>query len=150
TIIETKESLSPRQIRALRNNQPILIEHKWGKSTLQPADGIDIIVMKSGEKPYPSVIKRYNARYQEAHKDGAVSVNLLLDYDTNPQAGPAKFALEHRLLDQFRSVMDEVGKLDPNNVKFKAFQKMEKALTQKITKPDASAEWKKRLGLKES
>jgi hypothetical protein len=150
TVVETKDSLSKPQLTALRNNRPVLIEHKWGKSVLQSEAGLDIIVMKSGDKPFPSIRKRFLARNTEAHKDGNVSVDLLLDYDTNPQAGPAKFALEHRLLNEFRDVMAEVEKLDPNHPKVKAFQKVEKAMAQPITKPDASAQWKQRLGLRDS
>src|SRR5262249_21897286 len=67
-----------------------------------------------------------------------------------PQAGPARFALEHGLIKEFQNVMKEVGQLDPNNPKFKAFQKIEAAMAKPITKDDASAGWKQGLGLRES
>src|SRR5262249_57831584 len=97
-----------------------------------------------------SVNKRFTDRNQEARKDGNVTAELLLDYDVNPQAGPARFALEHGLIKEFQNVMKEVGQLDPNNPKFKAFQKIEAAMAKPITKADASAGWKQRLGLRES
>lgn len=150
TVVETKESLSSAQLRALRNNKPIQINHKWGTSVLQPETGIDIIVMEAGKKVFPSVLKRFLARNQEARKDGGITVDLLLDYSPNPQAGPAKFALEHGMLKEFREGMAEVEKLDPNNPKVKALRKIEKAMAQPITKPDSSAQWKQRLGVRDS
>jgi hypothetical protein len=150
TVVETKGSLSKAQLNALRSNRPISIEHKWGKSVLRPEVGLDIIVMKAGEKVFPSVAKRFIDRNVEAHKDGGVSLDLLFDYAANAQAGPAKFALEHRLLKEFRDVMKEAEQLDPKNPKVLAFQKIEKAMSQPITKPDDSAGWKQRLGLRDS
>ena len=88
TVVETKLPVNNAQLRALQNNRPIEIETKWGKSVLQPEPGIDIIVMKSGDKkPFPSVMKRFLDRKKEAEKDGETTVDLLLDYETNPQAG---------------------------------------------------------------
>jgi hypothetical protein len=155
TVVETKESLTPKQISALKANRPVIINHKWGSTVLQPGLGLDVIVMTSDNKPYPSVDKRYHQRLEQAHKDsGSLSpeqqIALLLDYSSDPQAGPAKFALEHSMLKQFREVMEEVKKLDPKHPKVKALDLVEKAMAQKISKPDSSGTWKQRLGLKES
>jgi hypothetical protein len=149
TVVETRDPVDATQLRRLRENKPILVNHKWGTSTIQPGLGLDVVVMKSGDKAYPSIRARFQARKQEAQKNGG-TVDLLMGYDVNPQAGPAKFALEHGLLKEFREVMADVEKLDPNNPKVKALHAVESAMAQKITKPDSSSVWKQRLGLKES
>ncbi len=148
TVVETKESISPRDMARLHNNKPIIIHHKWGTSTLQPELGLDIIVLKSGDKPFPSVSKRFQDRYKQAHKESEPSVEVLLDYNVDPQAGPARFALEHGLLKEFNDVMNEVAKIDPKHPKVRAWQTIDNAMKAKITKADAGDLWKQRLGLR--
>jgi hypothetical protein len=150
TVIETTDSLSKRQLDALDRGSPVLIKHKWGTSVLQAEPGLTITVIRDNkEKPIHSVMRQFNERLKEAHKDGATTIDLLLDYNSNPQAGPARFALEHNLLKEFKDVMEEVAKLDPNHPKAVAFQKVEKAMAQPLTKADASAQWKQRLNIRD-
>jgi len=151
TVVETADSLNKKQLDALNGGKPIKIKTKWGTSILQPEPGLTIkVITNNKDKPIHSVMRQFDDRLKEAQKDGAATPDLLLDYNTNPQAGPARFALEHGLLKEYRDVMLRVKELDPNNPKVKALQKIEAAMAQPITKPDFSGLWKQRLGLRDS
>jgi hypothetical protein len=150
TVVETSDSLSKSQLDALDSGRPVKIKTKWGISVLQPETGVTITVIKNNkEKPIHSVFRQYLDRLNVAKKEGPTA-ELLLDFNTNPQAGPARFALEHNLLKEYREVLDEVAKLDPNNPKVKAFQNIEKAMAKPVTKPDDSGLWKQRLGIRDA
>jgi hypothetical protein len=108
-----------------------------------PKTGSYILPITSDRKLTASLLKcdtvhkRYLAQYNLAHPNGKATALGLSEL--------AEWALKHGLLDKFVEVMAELGKLDPKNESFVAFEQVQKDMAKEITKGDASDVWRAKV-----
>src|SRR5262249_16580888 len=108
---------------------------KWGETGLIKTADIDYAIVS-----LPTVLDRYHAKRKELLKDAKAEdkADKLIEL--------AKWALGHGLLDEFPKLMDELAKADPKHAAVAAYTKMKAEMDKPITKDDASASWKDKLG----
>ncbi len=142
-VVETKNS--PNYNRMLVRREPTRIDHRWGTTWLQPitqqGTAVHYIPIIFGKNPVPSVAKRFDAKWREAHsdKEGKATSDQLLDL--------AEWALAHGALTEFEKTMDELAQTDKDSRAAAAYVKVKADLDRGSAENPAVGVWKSKLGM---
>jgi hypothetical protein len=113
-----------------------MYEHRWGKTRHYSDEQITVQLVRK-----PPVAEQFEAKRKELAKDRA-------EKDPGRLQQLARWALEHDLLNQFESTMDQLVKLDPKLPAAANYQQAKTALNKEVTEDDPAVAWKDRLSLK--
>jgi hypothetical protein len=114
------------------------IYHKWGKTAIiNDLPDMKVEYVQEGGAKLPPVAKRYEMIRKEKLKDGK-KVDPLLEL--------AEWALTHAMVEEFGSIMQEVGKLDSKHPSFLAFEAVQSGMKKRITNDEDAIVWKTKLG----
>jgi hypothetical protein len=85
----------------------------------------------------PPVQKRFEEEQKRLSKGPKAGIDALLAL--------AEWALQHGLLKEFVSTMEQAAQVDSNHPSVVAFQKVHAAVSKPASKPDNAAEWRRKL-----
>jgi hypothetical protein len=115
------------------------VQHKWGSSRVLVQTPITqtIRLMTKENKPLAAISKQYEAERAKVLKEKP---------DTDRLLRLAEWALTHGLVKEFTKLMDELAVTDKSNPRVALYLKVKAALEKPVTRTDAAAVWKQKLG----
>lgn len=117
-VIETKNQLDPRSYALYQSKQGFLpLEHKWGKTTLDPRSSFFETVPLRGldGNVLPSALDQLIQKVKKLNEDASATTVEKLRLGT--------FALEHGLLKEFEQIMNKIAQDDPTDPVIVAYLK---------------------------
>src|SRR5262249_17275022 len=113
--------------------------HKWGASRvlMQTPMTQTIRLMTKDNKPLAAISKQYAAERAKVMKEKPTTERVLQ---------LAEWTLTHGLVKEFTKVMDELAATDKSNPRVALYRKVKAALEKPVTRTDAAAAWKQKLG----
>lgn len=133
-IVEVKK----RQV--VKSIGKLMIEHKFGRTTLHKADSISFkrLVDREKRSVIPTTAEKYDLLKKQLLKEKKTG-------DADKILETAEFCLTNGLFDKFPKEMEDLVEKGPKHPVSIAYKKMKEALKKAPTRPDRSAFWKDRL-----